>query len=112
MDEADATAFISLRLQPDIDPVITAEELAQLLDVAATVDHEGFLPSEEDWTPTYDVTGCYRAIVEGYELKLAKSLGRYDFSTDGQSFRRSQLLDHLEAQRVRHARRLNVSVST
>lgn len=112
MDADEARSYIALRLQPDVDPVITASELDQLLEVAATADADGRVPTDDGWIPTYDVVGCHRAIVDGFEVKIAKAAGRVDFTADTQSFKRSQLLDRLESQRDLHARRINVSVST
>lgn len=112
MDANEARAYIALRLQPDVDPVITASELDQLLEVAAVPDADGRAPTDPDWSPSYDIDGCNRAIVDGYDVKIAKAAGRVDFTADTQSFRRSQLLDRLEAQRAKFARRVNVSVGT
>jgi hypothetical protein len=48
-------------------------------------------PAEEGYTPTYSVLGCRVA-------KRGKIVGRFDFTTDGQTFRRSQVLDHVDGQ--------------
>jgi hypothetical protein len=43
------------------------------------------------WVPTWDLD---LAAAHGWELKAGKVAGRFDFTTDGQTFRRGQLLDH------------------
>ena len=39
------------------------------------------------WVPTWDLNAAAAA---GWELKAAKAAGRFDFTTDGQVFQRSQ----------------------
>lgn len=109
MDLATALEFIETRLQPDVDPVIEAAELGVLLGLAVTTDADDIDPTGDDWTPTYSVTGCYRVIAEGYAIKHAKAVGRYSFTTDGQTFQRNQLLDHLEHQRNVYARKVQAT---
>lgn len=99
MDATEATQFITLRLQPSIDPALTDGEVADLLDLAVGTDDEGNEPADDGWTPTYSVRGCWYAIAEGFYIKYAKAVGRFSFTTDGQTFTRNQTLDHLEHQR-------------
>lgn len=112
MNAAEARAFIEARLLPDVDPTLSNDEVAALLPLAATVDADGRTPDHPDWVPTYDTVGCYRAIAEGFTIKHGKASNRFDFTTDGQTFRRSQMLDHLEHQRRLWARKIQQSPST
>lgn len=112
MNEAEARAFIELHLQPDVDPTLATDEVSQLVPFAASVDEDGFEPGEDDWTPTYSVRGCHYAIAEGYQVKYAKAVGRFSFTTDGQTFTRNQTLDHIEHQRQRHLARVQSSPAT
>lgn len=48
---------------------------------------------------SYDL---YRAAVELLDAWIAKEKGRYDFSADGQSFKESQKVDHLQALAARY----------
>lgn len=112
MNAAEALAYITARLQPDDDPALSAYEVASLLPIAATTDADDLEPDASDWTPTYSVVGCYRALAEGWTMKRGKATGRFDFTTDGQMFRRSQTLDQIEYQRKLYARKVQCSPST
>lgn len=112
MNASDALAYIAARLHPEDDPEISLSEMADLLFMAATDDEDGNSPDDDAWTPTYSTVGCYRAIAEGWTIKAGKAVGRFDFTTDGQQFRRSQTLDHCEYQRRMWARKVQHSSST
>lgn len=112
MDVTEALAFITARLQPDADPCLSSEVVDGLLALAVAEDEDGYAPTDDEWTETYSVTGCYRAIAEGWAIKRGMAVGRFDFTTDGQTFRRSQQLDHIEHQRRLYARKVQVSPST
>lgn len=45
------------------------------------------------WTPTWDLNS---AAALGWEAKAALAAGRYDFTTDGQTFRRGQIIAHCQ----------------
>jgi hypothetical protein len=45
-------------------------------------------------------------------LKRANAVGRFDFTTDGQMFRRNQVLDNIEGQIAILRRKLAQSVGT
>lgn len=98
MNAAEALAYITTRLHPDADPTLSAYEVTSLLGLAAVQDDDRLCPPHDDWTPTYSVVGCYRAIAEGWALKRGKAVGRFDFTTDGQMFRRSQVRDQIDAE--------------
>lgn len=112
MNYGTALSFVLTRLQPDVDPTLETHTVLELLDLAKTTDADGLAPDDDDWTPTYSTTGCYRAIAEGYTLKHGAAVGRFRFTTDGQTFDRNQLLDHLEHQRKLYARKVQTSSPT
>lgn len=112
MNAPEALALIVAHLHPDDDPALDATTVASLLPLAAGPDCDGYPPSHDSWTPTYTVKGCYRAVARGWTIKLGKVVGRYDFMTDGQNFRRSQLSDHIREQRRLYARMVQTSPST
>lgn len=112
MDAPEALAYITTRLQPDLDPTLDAHEVAGLLPLAAVRDIERRSPSDGDWTPTYDVRGCYAAIAEGWALKRGKAVGRFDFTTDGQMFRRSQVRDQIDHEHRRWLAKVQSCPST
>jgi hypothetical protein len=112
MNQQQALRFISDRLHPVDDPTLDPDTVVSLLEHARAVDDNDRPPSDDNWTPTYSITGCYRAIAEGWAMKRDKIAGRYDFTTDGQMFRRSQMVDHCENARKRWQARVQSSPST
>ena len=54
------------------------------------------------WTPTYDI---HAAAVAGCLLKASKAAGRFDFTTDGQTFNRSQIIAHWRGMAADYRRR-------
>lgn len=61
------------------------------------------------WAPTWDLDA---AAVRGWELKMSRVAGRYDFITDAQTFNRGQMIDHFETMADRHRRRGMASIPT
>jgi len=74
-----------------VEPTLTQDELDQLLDLARRPDALGVLPSDTDWEPTWLLEF---AAAEGWRWKAGKVSFHFDFSTDQQSFERSQVYDH------------------
>lgn len=56
-----------------------------------------------EWAPTYDLN--YGA-AEGWRLKASLAAGRYDFTTDGQTFRRAQVLNNCQSMERMYRRRI------
>ena len=94
------------------EPTLTEPQLDRCLALAATVDEDGLTPGNEDWTPTYSERGLYYAAREAWTLKKARAASRFDFTTDGQSFRRSQLADHCDEMIRRMNAKLAQSATT
>src|SRR5688500_13247756 len=51
------------------------------------------------WAPTWDLND---AVARGWELKAGKAAEDFEFTTDGQTFRRQQLIDHCERMAAIH----------
>lgn len=94
----------------DSDPTLTVDQVLVAIAEAAVVDADDLAPSDEDWTPTYSAAGVWRAVVRGWEMKLANAVDRFDFTTDGQTFRRSQVVAHCRQQVEMHRRKIVASV--
>lgn len=112
MDAVKALAYIAARLHPEDDPVLDPDDLVDLLALAKTDDEDGNTPSDDAWTPTYSVTGCCRAIADGWAMKRGKVVGRFNFTTDAQQFQRAQVWDHIEYERRRWQAKVQSSPST
>ncbi len=112
MNHAAAEYRFEAYCPPCRDPELTPDQVVIALEEAAAPDADGNPPSAVEWTPTYDTQGVWRAIVRGWEMKAANVADRFDFTTDGQTFRRSQVIDHCEAMAGRYRRKLAQSVPT
>lgn len=82
VNEADETVY------PD------AALLATLL-LLPLPDRNGLAPDDEDWSGRWDV---YAAAAQIWDEKAAKVVGTYDFSSDGASFQRSQIVQQYREQ--------------
>ncbi len=112
MDANTALQWLYARCAATSDPVLPTWRLAELLTMAAVTDDDGYAPDEDDWTPTYGTQGLYRAAAEAWTIKAGMCADRFDFTTDGQTFRRSQVMDHCEALAARYRRKAGGSVTT
>lgn len=112
MDAPTALAYITARLHPDDDPALSPDEVVDLLKLAAVTDSDDNAPIDDDWTPTYSVRGCYVAIAEGWATKRGKTVGRFDFTTDGQMFRRSQVRDQISHEETKWRAKVQSCPST
>ena len=100
MDYLAAYDFVALRIVPELDPPITPDDIMSLLAMVS------------DGTQEWSTVDCYRALAEGWAVRHGRAVSRFDFTTDGQTFRRSQMLDHIEDQRRFWARKVQSSPST
>lgn len=92
MNRASALDRLSVLSAAEHDPQLSFLELETLLGMfAKSVDADGNPPDAEEWTPTYSVIGIHRAVKAAFEVKAAKASDRFDFTTDGQMFNRSQV---------------------
>lgn len=96
MNESDALDRLGDLCPIDEEPTLTDAQLARCLALGRVEDADGLLPGEDDYTPTYSERGVYLAAREAWILKKARAAGRFDFTTDGQTFRRSQVADHCD----------------
>lgn len=69
------------------------------------VTYEG--TDEEVWTPTYDL---YAAAAEGWRWKAGKIANAFDFSTDQQSFDKSNIFDHCQKMAAFYDARAGTSI--
>jgi hypothetical protein len=57
------------------------------------------------WSPTWDLNA---AAAKGWQIKAGKVASRFDFTTDGQSFQRAQMLDHCRSMERSYRRKIAV----
>jgi len=107
MNEAEALARLQRMTDATSDPELTADDLADCLAMSKLVDENGLAPSAPSWTPTWDLN---RGAAEGWRRKAGKLAMRFDFSTDGQQFQRSQAVAHCERMAEQYRRKVFSSV--
>lgn len=109
MNEAEALARLKRMTDADSEPVLTADDIADCLAMSKLVDADGLAPSDSSWTPTFDLN---RGAAEGWRRKAGKLAMHFNFSTDGQTFDRSQAVAHCERMAEQYRRRIVSSVPT
>jgi hypothetical protein len=76
------------------EPVLSADELADLLKQAQRPDSTGLNPTDVGWTPTYDLNA---AAAEGWRWKAGKVSPNYSFGIDRGRDEQSDVFKHCMA---------------
>jgi len=79
-------------------PELTSSQVDAIVVRSARPDGDGNVPADDDWTETYDVNA---AIAAAWDLKATLAATRFDLTVDGQTLRRSQIIEHCERQAAR-----------
>jgi hypothetical protein len=95
VDFDDAVTMVTEYSAASEFPEVSQAAVEQIVHRCARMDAAGYLPSEPEWTETFDV---YAATATVFEVKAARVANRFDFSTDGQALSRSQMVAQLQAQ--------------
>jgi hypothetical protein len=103
MDASTARIRLEAMTAWESEPTLDTDELDALVEMARRADSDGFAPSDEDWTPTYDLAS---AAAEGWRWKAAKAASKFDVSTDGQSVSRSQVKRHCDEMAMTYQRKV------
>ena len=85
-----AVTIVSDRCAADKFPQLEHRQIEDLVDASARKDAGGNSPSDDGWTPTYDLNS---ACADGWELKAAEVANRFDANIDRQGLTRSQVFD-------------------
>jgi hypothetical protein len=89
-------------VQADQEPLLTIQELDELLALSKRVDPDDRPPSDVEWEPTWDLEA---GAAEGWRLKAGKVAGRFNVNIDGDSLMRAQTFSHCLTMADRYARR-------
>ena len=100
MTEAEAQEQIERMVQASIDPALSADEVTDLVNVAARPDTDGYDRTDDAWTPTWDLNA---AAAEGWSRKASLAANLFNFAEDGQRFDRSQIYANCVTQRDYYA---------
>lgn len=88
--EIEAREQLERLLAPTIAPILTEADLDALMIHARSIDLNGLLWTDPDWTPTWSMSGLWAAASMGWEWRAARCFGDIDFAEDGQRFNVSQ----------------------
>lgn len=106
MDEAEARERLRRMVAADTAPSLSEAEVDDLVSLARTTDAMGLNYGDAGWTPAYRLS---RAALEGWRWKMAKASGGFDFSSDGASYSRSQVIDHCERMIKQYGKKAGVT---
>lgn len=109
MTEQEARERLMSMVHADGDPLLSSEEVDDLILRARCMDASGLLPSSDSWSPTWDLD--YGA-AEGWLLKAGKAAEQFNFAEDSQRFDRSQKHSQCLAMEARYRNRVSASVWT
>lgn len=101
MTEAEARERLERKVAHDIEPILSAADVDDLLEQSKRPDAAGLSPSDPDWTPTFDVDA---GAALGWEVKAGRASAAFDFGEDGQRFNRSQMHEQCMAMAVHYRR--------
>ena len=88
-------------------PVLSREDLGDLLDEARIPDELGRRPGTDGYVERFDLN---RAAMEGWRRKAGRVAGNFTFSADNASYNKGEVLAHMEAMVAQYAAKVHGSV--
>lgn len=107
MTENEARIELEYMLDYNTAPVLSVEEVELCLTRSKVVDVDGLAPTDDDWTPTWDLN---IGAAHGWRLKAAKVAGLHDYSTSGLNVSKSQIRQGCLEMAKEYRRKIAVSV--
>lgn len=95
-----ALTLLSDKVAATSRPTLSPESLDALLDQYVRPDREGRLANDVDWVGSWDLNA---AAAEGWSLKAGKVAGDFNFSADGASYNKADVLANCLAMRDKYA---------
>lgn len=89
---AAARASIERLTAHTVQPLLSTEDIDALVELAKCPDVDGYIPSDSNWTATWDIA---RAVLEGWRIKLSKASAMHNFNDGGVSLHRQQVFDNI-----------------
>jgi hypothetical protein len=83
-----------LYVSADVEPTLSADEVAALRDRAQVPDVNGRWPAAAGYVPTYTDRRLRQQAAEAWMVKAAKVAAHYDTTADGSNLSRSQKYRH------------------
>lgn len=107
MTEEEAQARLARMTDATSEPELSWEDIDDLLAISRLADANGLAPTDAAWTPTYDLN---RGAAEGWRRKAGRLAMRFDFTSDGATFNRAQVVAHCERMGEQYRRRIISSI--
>ena len=107
MTEAEAETKLRLMILPTDEPVLSDDQVDDILTYARRPDADDYDYADAEWTPTWDLDA---AAAEGWRRKAGIAAARFNFAEDGQRFDRAQIYAHCLSQAEQYARRAMGSI--
>lgn len=109
MDRAVARARLARMVAADSRPVLAPTAVDDVLDQARRADLMGRSITDADWVPTFDLNWAAMTL---WQEKAALVAGDFDFSADGSSVHRSDVIAHCKEMADHYGARVRGSAST
>lgn len=91
MDAAEAQATLKDYLGDDVRPALGDATLARLVARFRIADTAGRRPDDTHWEPSYALNA---AAAEGWRMKASRVAADFNFSADGASFSKGDVIEH------------------
>ncbi len=98
----DSTAKIRLKAMTawTVEPVLSESEIDALLTLYSITDADGLTPTDEEWTPTYNLRAAAR---EGWSWKMGRCTDLVSTDLDGDRMSSNQAFEHCKAMVAKYA---------
>lgn len=88
--EPEALERITRMTAAAYEPVLDADDLADLVELAKRPDRYGVLPDDAEWAPTWDLN---YAAAEGWSIKAGRASSDFTYSDDAGNYNRREVYD-------------------
>jgi hypothetical protein len=85
------------------------DEITAVIELSPVKDADGYKPTDDDWTPTYDLN---KSASDLWLMQASKWSDEFDFNADGASYTRNQKYEHALTQSRYYMSRSKPSVIT
>lgn len=100
MDREGAVSLLSDMCAATSRPALSPERLEDLVDRYATADRYDVFPGSDGWEPTWNLNA---AAAEAWRLKASAVAGDFNFSADGASYSKADVLAHCLEMEAKYA---------
>lgn len=92
----------------DSQPLLSSDDLDELLSMFQKSDANGNLPGTDSWIPTYNMNS---AAAEGWRWKAAKAAELVSIDLDGERMSSNQIFDHCQSMIRQYSRKQSATIS-